>query len=113
MEVILEQKLEYKQGDTFLPQFSGESNLQSVIAEPWLKISDEGILLEGLCFDLQGNLYFVDVYNSKVCKVSFPEREIKVIYHSPGLNPAAIKIHKDGRLFICGLGDLKSTGCIL
>ena len=27
-------------------------------------------------------------------------------------NPAAIKIHKDGRLFICYLGDFKSTGGI-
>ncbi|MEJ7474843.1 lactonase, partial [Staphylococcus saprophyticus] len=27
-------------------------------------------------------------------------------------NPAAIKVHKDGRLFICYLGDFKTTGGI-
>lgn len=30
-----------------------ESDLQTVTAEPWLKISDEGLQLEGLCFDRQ------------------------------------------------------------
>lgn len=28
------------------------------------------------------------------------------------MNPAAIKVHKDGRLFICYLGDFKTTGGI-
>ncbi|RBA02910.1 Lactonase drp35 [Staphylococcus arlettae] len=35
-----------------------ESDLQTVTAEPWLKISDEGLQLEGLCFDRQKNLFY-------------------------------------------------------
>ncbi|MBD1380997.1 SMP-30/gluconolactonase/LRE family protein [Metabacillus arenae] len=106
-------KLQYKQVNSIYPIIGGECNLQTVNAEPWLKVSDEGITLEGLCFDRQGNLYFVDCSGDNVCRGSFPDREIKIIYHSPGLHPAAVKIHKDGRLFVCAVGDLKSTGCIL
>ncbi|MBD1381004.1 SMP-30/gluconolactonase/LRE family protein [Metabacillus arenae] len=106
-------KLKYKQGDSLVPMFSGESNLQTVIAEPWLKISDEGLALEGLCFDRQGNLYFVDAFGGNVYQVTLPEKKIKIIYRLPELNPAAVKIHKDGRLFVCGVGDFKSTGRIL
>lgn len=113
MNVKLLPKLEYKQGNFFLPLVCGENEIQSVLAEPWMKVSDERLQLEGLCFDRQGNLYFVDYYSGNIYKVNFPKREIKVIYHSPGLNPAAVKIHRDGRLFVCSLGDLKSTGCIL
>jgi lactonase len=107
-------KLEYKQGDSVAPIFGGENNLQTVVAEPWLKVSDEGLGLEGLCFDRQGNhLYFVDFPGNSVYCVHLPEKEIKRIYHSPGLHPASVKIHKDGRLFVCSVGDLVSTGCIL
>ncbi|BBI51876.1 hypothetical protein HORIV_42970 [Vreelandella olivaria] len=34
-----------------------EQNLQTVIAEPWYKVSDEGIQLEESAFDEEGNLF--------------------------------------------------------
>ena len=33
------------------------AGLRTIVAEPWLKVSDEGLILEGPCFDRQGNLY--------------------------------------------------------
>ena len=46
-------------------------------------------------------------------KVNPETKEIKRPFVSHKANPAAIKIHKDGRLFVCYLGDFKSTGGIL
>lgn len=47
-----------------------------------------------------------------IFKVNPETKEIKRPFVSHKANPAAIKIHKDGRLFICYLGDFKSTGGI-
>lgn len=38
-----------------------EQYLQTVTAEPWVKISDDGLQLEGLCFDRQGDLMLCEV----------------------------------------------------
>src|SRR3954467_12202144 len=35
-----------------------ERGLQTVVAEPWFKVSDEGLVLEGPAFDREGNLLF-------------------------------------------------------
>ncbi|MCL6442286.1 MAG: SMP-30/gluconolactonase/LRE family protein [Alicyclobacillus sp.] len=106
-------KLRYPQPGSEVPLLGSESGLQTVIAEPWLKVSDEALQLEGLCFDREGNLYFVDVFGGGVYRVTFPERDIELIYSSDALKPASVKIHKDGRLFVCSLGDFESTGCIV
>ena len=39
-------------------------------------------------------------------------KEVTRPFVSEKVNPAAIKVHKDGRLFICYLGDFKTTGGI-
>lgn len=39
-------------------------------------------------------------------------KEVTRPFVSEKANPAAIKVHKDGRLFICYLGDFKTTGGI-
>ncbi|MEJ7422762.1 lactonase, partial [Staphylococcus haemolyticus] len=39
-------------------------------------------------------------------------KEVTTEFQSVKDNPAAIKVHKDGRLFICYLGDFKTTGGI-
>ena len=51
--------------------------------------------------------------NPETKEIKRPETKIKRPFVSHKANPAAIKIHKDGRLFICYLGDFKSTGGIL
>ncbi|BBK27041.1 SMP-30/gluconolactonase/LRE family protein [Staphylococcus arlettae] len=89
-----------------------ESDLQTVTAEPWLKISDEGLQLEGLCFDRQKNLFLCEVFGGNIFKVDMATQTITNPFQSTKDNPAAVKIHKDGRLFICYLGDFKNTGGI-
>jgi lactonase len=113
MDVKQLPKLEYQQGDFFVPLFNGEANLQIVVAEPWLKVSDKDLFLEGLCFDRHDDLYFVSTYEGAVYKCTFPSKEIRLIYRLPGFAPTAVKIHKDGRLFVCGLGDSASAGGVL
>lgn len=81
-----------------------EQALQTVYAEPWLKISDKSLQLEGPAYDRNGNLYIVAVFTGKIFKITSDEN-VSVIFGPDKRAPAAIDIHKDGRLFICGLGD--------
>ncbi|MGK9070551.1 SMP-30/gluconolactonase/LRE family protein, partial [Staphylococcus warneri] len=75
-------------------------------------ISDKGLQLEGLNFDRDGQLFLLDVFEGNIFKVNPDTKEVTRPFKSKKENPAAIKIHKDGRLFICYLGDFKSTGGI-
>ena len=89
-----------------------ENELQTVTAEPWVKISDRGLQLEGLNFNREGNLFLLDVFEGNIFKVNTSTKEVTRPFVSEKVNPAAIKVHKDGRLFICYLGDFKTTGGI-
>lgn len=84
-----------------------EAQLPTLTAEPWFKVSDKSLQLEGLCFDGKGNLYFVDVFGGTLFRLELDGMKLEEIYHAPGEYPAAIKIHKDGRLFVCCLGDFE------
>ncbi len=68
----------------------------------------KGLQLEGLNFDRQGQLFLLDVFEGNIFKINPETKEIKRPFVSHKANPAAIKIHKDGRLFVCYLGDFKS-----
>ncbi|WP_268885040.1 hypothetical protein [Belnapia arida] len=35
--------------------------MQAVVAKPWFKVSDEGLVLEGPAFDREADLLFCDV----------------------------------------------------
>ena len=52
-------KLTYTGASKSAVPIISESELQTVTAEPWLKISDEGLQLEGLVFDRDHNLFYV------------------------------------------------------
>lgn len=105
-------KLTYNGKSKSVVPIVSESELQTVIAEPWLKISDDGLQLEGLIFDKEHNLFLCEVFGGKIFKVNLPSKEISVAFQSEKQNPAAVKVHKDGRLFTCYLGDFESTGGI-
>lgn len=106
-------KLFYEANSTFAPIPPAEKLLQTVMAEPFLKVSDEFEQLEGLCFDRSGNLYFVGVFSGHVFKVDMRTKALSIVYTAPeGYAPAALKIHKDGRLFLACLGNFKDTGCV-
>ena len=57
-------------------------------------------------------IYFCEVFGGKIFKVDIDTKEVSTAFQSTKQNPAAVKIHKDGRLFTCYLGDFESTGGI-
>lgn len=95
-----------------VPILAHEQGLQTITAEPWLEISDKGLQLEGLCFDRNGDLVLCEVFGGTIFHVSLPDKKITQLLKSHKDNPAAVKIHKDGRLFVCYLGDFYSSGGI-
>ncbi|MCX6007011.1 MAG: hypothetical protein NTZ34_07090, partial [Chloroflexi bacterium] len=92
-------------------------NVPSITATLWLKVTDNPkAILEGPAFDRTGNLYFcythyTDPFNGggKIYRVSLADKVVKIIYDDPEHSGfASVKIHKDGRLFLCGFlsGDI-------
>ena len=92
--------------------FPGEDSLQTVVAEKWLKVSDEAEALEGLCFDRTGNLWMVGVETGRVYKVT-PDKNIHIVTVLKDRRPAGLKIHKDGRIFVACLGNGIDTGSVV
>jgi lactonase len=92
-----------------IPQ--SERGLLTVRAEPYFKVSDKGLQLEAASFDRQGNLLFVDVFGGTIFKLT-PKKTLSTVLPANALGPAGIGIHKDGRIFVAGLGNFVNTGSI-
>jgi lactonase len=84
-----------------------ERGLLTVTAEPYFAVSDQAMALEGPAYDRDGNLLFVDIYGGRVLRLS-PEKDLTVVYTDRLLRPAGIAIHKDGRIFVAGVGDFSA-----
>lgn len=91
--------LNYRPGDRYSTIASPEPNLQTVVAEKFVKAYDEAYTLEGAIFDRNGDLYFTSTQGYVIWKVDMKTKEKTRIFHQEGVRPAAVKIHKDGRLF--------------
>ena len=89
-----------------------ERDLHTVLAEPWLKVSEEGLALEGPAFDRAGNLLFLEIYGGRVFKVDADKRLTTLIAKND-IVPAGLAIHKDGRIFLAGVGNLKTGGSVI
>ena len=87
-----------------------ERGLQTVVAVPWVKVSDEGIVLEGPAFDRDGNLFFCDASGGRVLRLT-PDRQLSTVLKME-LNPGGIAIHRDGRLFVAALDIPNGLGSI-
>lgn len=86
-----------------------EQNLPTITAQQWFKVSDKGLQLEGPSFDRDGNLLFVEVFGGQVLKLD-TQKKLSVVVEKNPLGSAGLAIHKDGRLFVAGLGNFKDTG---
>lgn len=93
-----------------IPQ--SEKGLQTITAEPWFKVSDKGLQLEGASFDRDGNLDFVEVFGGSIFRLS-PDKKLTTIMPANDRASAGLGIHKDGRIFVAGLGDFVSTGSVV
>lgn len=105
-------KLAYQAESEFAPISPAEKVLQTVTAEPFFQVSEDFEQLEGLCFDRSGDLYFVGVFSGHVFKLEMPTQKLSIVYTAEGYAPAALKIHRDGRLFLACLGNFENTGCV-
>jgi lactonase len=95
-----------------VPTPASERDLPTAVATPYFKVADHALPIEGPAFDRQGRLLFVDIYGSRVLRLT-PERQLSTVYAEPGLNPAGIAVHKDGRLFIAAVGPTGPDGQFL
>ena len=64
-------KLTYSGKSKSVVPIVSESELQTVTAEPWLEISDEGLQLEGLIFDREHNLFYVKYLVERFSKLIY------------------------------------------
>jgi lactonase len=83
---------------------AAERGLVTVTAEPYFRVSDGLVALEGPAFDRQGNLLFVDVYGGRVLRLT-PDLKLSTLFRDTAVKPAGIAIHRDGRIFVAGIGN--------
>src|SRR5438309_7183779 len=89
-----------------------ERGLQTVVAQPWFKVSDQGIVLEGPCFEPNGNLLFFDVSGGRVLRLT-PDKRFSTVVSLKDLSPGGLAFHKDGRIFIAAMNMVKGIGSIV
>ena len=89
-----------------------ERGLQTVVAEPWFKVSSEGIILEGPAFERNGNLLFCDVSDRRVMRLT-ADKHLSTVVTLNDLSPGGLAIHKDGRVFMAAMNLAKGIGSIL
>jgi lactonase len=89
-----------------------ERNLQTVVAEPWFKVSDKRMVLEGPAFDRDGNLLFCDVSAARVLRLT-PDKHLSIVMNDKQTSPGGIAIHKDGRIFVAAINLVEQTGDII
>lgn len=108
-------KLTYRENDRFFPIPENEKNLPFVIAKHFIDIpvNPDGInILEGLCFDRNGDLFICNTPQGKIYKLNVKTKELKLFVELPNhMMPSAIKIHKDGRIFATIAGS--DNGCLI
>ena len=88
-----------------------ELGLQTVVAAPFLQVSTQGLGLEAASFDRAGNLLFVDVISGTIFKMT-PDKKVSTLFPRNSFASAGIGVHRDGRIFVAGLGNFKDTGSV-
>jgi hypothetical protein len=88
-----------------------ERTLQTVVAEPWFKVSHEPIVLEGPAFERNGNLLFCDVSGRRVLRLT-AEKRLSTVVSLNDVGPGGLAIHNDGRIFMAAMNLIKGTGLI-
>ena len=102
-----ELKYQNQEEKDFCPIPFHERNIPCIHADFVVEIpmqdTEPGLnIVEGLIFDRLGNLYVLHVTKGLVYKVDKKTKEVSLFIELPlHMIPAAIKIHKDGRFFIC------------
>lgn len=74
-----------------------ERPLQTVEAQPYFNVSQASLVLEGIVFDRNNNLLFVDVATGRVFKLT-PERQLSIVLKENSFGASGLAVHKDGRI---------------
>lgn len=107
------EQLNYQPGDRFSSASQRfDAGVQTILAEKFLKVYDEPLTLEGICFDRQGNLYFTSTMGNSIFRYDMTAETLSVVFHRKNTRPAAVKFHKDGRLFAACLTNEAIGGVI-
>ena len=88
---------------------ASERDLPTATAEPFFKVADKPMALEGPAFDRQGNLLFVEIYGGRLLCLS-PDQQLTTVFSEQNLNPSGVAVHKDGRIFLAACGAKNSMG---
>lgn len=108
--------LKYGVEDQIAPIAPAEKGVQTIYAEPWLKVEQTCFSdLEGTNFDREGNLWFVEAGGpaSKLHKVNCDTKDDVVVYEDPEKRAmSAVKPHKNGRIWIPSVGPTFKEGYI-
>lgn len=107
-------ELHYQTGDHFggAAQTVYDYFLQTVTAEKFLKVYDEPLTLEGVCFDRQGDLYFTSTMGNSIFRYDMKNKQLTTVFYKKNVRPAAVKFHRDGRLFAACLTNEAIGGVI-
>jgi len=100
---------EHTQGLAPIPP--SERTLPTAVAEPFFRVSEGLVALEGPAFDRDANLMFVDVYGGNLMKLT-PDGHLSTLYTDKALCPAGVAIHRDGRIFLGGIGNFASGAIV-
>ncbi|MDO6414041.1 SMP-30/gluconolactonase/LRE family protein [Sphingomonas sp. BIUV-7] len=80
-----------------------ERGLPQAVAEPYFKVSDKAMPVEGPAFDRGGNLYFHDIAGGHLMCLT-PERQLSTVFTDATLFPSGTAINIDGMIYIAGIG---------
>ncbi|SQC41217.1 lactonase Drp35 [Klebsiella pneumoniae] len=80
-------------------------------AQPYFSVSQASLVLEGIVFDRNNNLLFVDVATGRVFKLT-PERQLSIVLKENTFGASGLAVHKDGRIFIASGGAICSRGSV-
>lgn len=110
-----EPQLHYQPEDHFAPIPPAERSLPSVVAKPVVKVdlgneNPSTNILEGLNFDQNGHLYICCPPHGDIFRYDVDNHHLEKFTHLPQrMLPSALKVHRDGRLFITAAGS--DIGC--
>ncbi len=75
-----------------------ERSLQTVEAQPYFNVSQASLVLEGIVFDRNNNLLFVDVATGRVFKLT-PEQQLSIVLKENSFGASGLAVHKDETIF--------------
>jgi lactonase len=99
------EKLVYPKEQSVFPIPENEKNLPTVTATLFSNIPMDDVapgfnILEGVCFDRNGDMYFVNCPTGRIYKIDMFLGALHLFKQLPdNMAPSSIKIHKDGRIF--------------